>query len=65
MVICEKDESRTAAAEPRRVSGQGGPVFLPPKKLSPIASAILSTPLETERVTAYDELWYLGRPQRA
>lgn len=64
MIICEKDEPRSVAAE-RRSLGRGGPVFLPPRKLSPIARAILSTPAETERLTAYDERWYLGRDEGA
>jgi hypothetical protein len=64
MVLIMNDEPRAAGTEPRS-DGQGGPVFLPPRQLSPVARAILSTPAENERVTAYDELWYRGRPQRA
>ncbi len=72
MVMCSKDAPRAATppaaegngARRRNGYGDGGPVFVPSRELSPLARALLSSPAD-ERVTAYDEIWYLGRPQQA
>ncbi len=66
-MVTRKKEARRTTAPPvvqreRSVYGEGGPVFLPPRKLSPQAQALLSSPTEGDRVTAYDDIWYLGRP---
>lgn len=69
MVICRKGTRRSegAAAGPKgRPSNghrQGGPVFFPPRKPSPFAQALLAKSVEGSSVTAYDDLWYLGRPR--
>ena len=74
MLVCKK--SPKAGGETRRRSdgapqerphgrsgpGEGGPVFLPRRKPSAIARALLAQGAESERVTAYDELWFAGRP---
>lgn len=74
MVMCSKDAPRSArsatagnghGARHGSDYGDGGPVFVPSRELSPMAQALLSAPAGDERVTAYDELWYLGRPQQA
>ncbi len=52
----------SAVRRDRSAYGEGGPVFLPPRKLSPLAQNLLSSPAEGDRVTAYDDIWYLGRP---
>ncbi len=66
MVTSKKETTRTNGSpvvrRERSVYGEGGPVFLPPRKLSPQAQALLSSPPEGDRVTAYDDIWYLGRP---
>lgn len=41
---------------------EGGPVFPRRRRLSAAARRILETPLENERITAYDEIWFTGRP---
>ena len=69
MLVCRK--SSNGNGSPRRNAGenldktrhaQGGPVFLPRRKPSALAETLLSYAAETERVTAYDEQWFLGRP---
>lgn len=72
MLMCSKDAPRSPrspaagnGARPGSDYGDGGPVFVPSRELSPMARALLSAPAGDERVTAYDELWYLGRPQQA
>ena len=65
MVSRKKEATQTtspATRGERSPYGDGGPVFLPPRKLSPQAQALLSSPAEGERVTAYDDIWYQGRP---
>ena len=65
MVSRKKEATQTTSpavrGEPSSY-GDGGPVFLPPRKLSPLAQALLSSPAEGDRVTAYDDIWYRGRP---
>ncbi len=66
MLVCRKsaDSQTTAQHEslerhaPRKL-GEGGPVFFPRRKPSALARALLA---QTEQVTAYDELWFAGRP---
>ena len=66
MVTCEKEATKTTASTAvrpeRNAYGEGGPVFLPSRKLSPLAQTLLSSPAEGDRVTAYDDIWYLVRP---
>ncbi len=69
MLVCRKRSnksgtSRRQNAEPRRGKarrklGEGGPVFLPRRKPSAFTEALLA---QVERVTAYDDLWFAGRP---
>ena len=69
MLICRKsamDESRRRAdRQPRLMErprlGEGGPVFLPRRRPSAFAQELLARDA-AERVTAYDELWFAGRP---
>lgn len=51
-------EGRGRRVEDRR----GGPVFPVRRPLSAAARQILEAPLDTERVTAYDKIWFTGRP---
>ena len=72
MVTCVK-ETKTSTSTPagdarrgngaRRGYGDGGPVFIPARKPSPLARALLAGAGEGGRVTAYDEIWYAGRPR--
>ena len=69
MILKDVTETKTAPShnngkEPGAY-GDGGPVFLPPRKLSPLAQTLLAEPVEGDRVTAYDDLWYQRRPQQA
>ncbi len=41
---------------------QGGPVFLPRRRVSSLAKALMNQAATPDRITAYDELWYAGRP---
>ncbi len=66
MVVCRKSsEDQTAAQQPSlerhvpRKLGEGGPVFFPRRKPSALARALMT---QTEQVTAYDEMWFAGRP---
>ncbi len=69
MLVCRKSSkvdsaARQEGAGPRRGGvrrrlGEGGPIFLPRRKTSALAEALLAT---SERVTAYDDLWFAGRP---
>lgn len=54
----------TASTARRRTLDErnGGPVFPQRRRLSAAARRILETPLENERITAYDEIWFAGRP---
>ncbi len=68
MLICRKsakddDTERRKDRLPRRRRrlGEGGPVFLPRRKPSAFARQLLARDA-AERVTAYDELWFAGRP---
>lgn len=71
MVICRKEAKsngvREETAERRErtaATRQGGPVFLPPRRPSAFATSLLADdPLAAGRVTAYDEIWYTGRPR--
>ncbi len=68
MLVCRKssdgetgtqhDSAERRIAGPRKL-GEGGPVFFPRRKPSALARALLA---QTDRVTAYDELWFAGRP---
>ncbi len=68
MLICKrssnvKGERRRAPelVERRRSRlGEGGPVFLPKRKPSALAQALLAS--APEQVTAYDDVWFAGRP---
>jgi hypothetical protein len=59
-------EIETTPGEQQTSNGQrgGGPVFLPRRHSSALAHALLSQPWHEERVTPYDEQWFLGRPVR-
>ncbi len=69
MLVCRKssDDNGTARkngtgarrGKARRRLGEGGPVFLPRRKRSAFAEALLA---RVDRVTAYDDLWFAGRP---
>ena len=71
MLICRKsakdgDTGRHGNRQARRGTrrrnlGEGGPVFLPRRKPSAFAEQLLASGA-AERVTAYDELWFAGRP---
>ncbi len=43
----------------RRKLGEGGPVFFPRRKPSALAEQLLA---QADQVTAYDDLWFAGRP---
>ncbi len=68
MLVCRKSSKGQAAERrgedarrsqaPRRL-GEGGPVFLPRRKTSALCEALVAA---TDRVTAYDEIWFAGRP---
>lgn len=75
MLVCRK--SSNGSGGPRRASGenltavangetrpaQGGPVFLPRRKPSALAQTLLAYAASgTQRLTPYDEEWFLGRP---
>ena len=69
MLVCRKGSKRDSTPQPEtprrrrgngsRKLGEGGPVFLPRRKPSPLAQALL---VEADRVTAYDDQWFAGRP---
>ncbi|MCP3957480.1 MAG: hypothetical protein GY719_06475 [bacterium] len=71
MLVCRKGSSgsgreisgpeRESAGRSSRV-GEGGPVFLPRRKPSAITEAIMADAVDGDRVTAFDEIWYAGRP---
>ncbi len=70
MVVCRKSQNGhephlsppSAQARGGRTQ-RGGPVFVPRRKPSPLAEALLNQPpVASERVTAYDERWFQGRP---
>lgn len=69
MVMCVKETPpRTSTPErqgdsQQRGYGDGGPVFIPARKPSPLARTLLSSAGEGGRVTPYDEIWYTGRPR--
>lgn len=71
MVMCVKETKRTAVPDDgarrgnggRRGYGDGGPVFIPARKPSPLARTLLASADDGGRVTAYDEIWYVGRPR--
>jgi len=68
MLICKR--SSNGKVEPRKAPesvagrrsrlGEGGPVFLPKRKPSPLAETLLAA--TAEPVTAYDDVWFAGRP---
>ncbi len=68
MLVCRKgsngkgaerrNEDARRAQAPRKL-GEGGPVFLPRRKPSALGEALLAA---TDRVTAYDDIWFAGRP---
>jgi hypothetical protein len=71
MVVRVKEtKTRTAAPSADEVRddggqrgyGDGGPVFIPARKPSPLARTLLASAGDGARVTAYDEIWYAGRP---
>lgn len=78
MLICRKNQSpveralgegtgrSTGRYSPRRApTGQGGPVFLPPRKPSPLARALIASIAGVDnRVTAYDGSGSTSRPGR-
>lgn len=71
MVVCRKNEIEESRSHPRAADGgrsrrtaeQGGPVFLPRRKPSALVEAMMALPDELDRITAYDEQWYAGRPR--
>lgn len=68
MVMCVKEPTpRTAVPAGVRPEspgyGDGGPVFVPSRKPSRLARTLLTGAGEGGRVTAYDDLWYAGRPR--
>ncbi|MCP4654855.1 MAG: hypothetical protein GY856_05480 [bacterium] len=73
MVACRKDQNpaEQPAGYPAERSnggrnaslGQGGPVFLPRRKPSRLAQALLVSAASADHsVTAYDDLGLIGRP---
>ena len=74
MLVCKR--SSNGSREPRRSApestdrrhghrsrlGEGGPVFLPRRKPSAIAEALVAGAPDAGPVTAYDDLWFAGRP---
>ena len=72
MLVCKRSskvnrEARRAPAStghpttrPSRL-GDGGPVFLPRRKPSAMAETLLAC-ADAEQVTAYDDVWFAGRP---
>jgi hypothetical protein len=71
MLICRKSakgddlsprtDRQPQRGERRRRLGEGGPVFLTRRKPSAFAEQLLARDA-AEPVTAYDELWFAGRP---
>ncbi len=68
MLVCRKGsnggtaQSRGSGARRgsvKRKLGEGGPIFLPRRRPSAFAEKLLA---EVDRVTAYDDLWFAGRP---
>ncbi len=73
MLICRKPgrkpgdgdaKPRRGAPKARQIKtgrklGEGGPVFLPRRKPSAFAEALLA---QEKQVTAYDDAWFAGRP---
>ena len=55
-------ESTTSRTDRRSRFGEGGPVFLPRRKPSAIAETLLAYTTDAGQVTAYDDLWFAGRP---
>ncbi len=56
----EAPERRPGEGGSAFTARQGGPVFVPRRKPSALAEALLAE--DGERVTAYDETWFAGRP---
>ena len=69
MVMCRKPSTThnsRSTSRPRRDDtplGKGGPVILPPRRPSAMALALMAPSAEGNSVTAYDDLWYVGRPR--
>ncbi len=69
MVVCKRDSNgrREPRPAPESVNdrrsrlGEGGPVFLPKRKPSALAETLLAD-IDRESVTAYDDVWFAGRP---
>ncbi len=69
MLICRKTTNgnrkprhrtpKSGQIKTRRKLGEGGPVFRPRRKPSAFAEALLA---QVDRVTAYDDAWFAGRP---
>ncbi len=68
MLVCRKGsnghasqqgESSAKRGNRSRKLGEGGPIFFPRRKPSALAEQMLA---QTDRVTAYDDLWFAGRP---
>ena len=67
MLVCRKntndgaghDVSETSQELVKRKLGEGGPIFLPRRRPSAFTEKLLS---EAGHVTAYDDLWFGGRP---
>ncbi len=55
----EAPERRPGEGGSAFATRQGGPVFVPQRKPSALAEALLA---DGERVTAYDAKWFAGRP---
>ena len=73
MVVCRKSARGVEQPRPTAVKsnggvdrrsrlGEGGPVFLPRRRPSAMAEALLAQAMEVGGVTAYDDVWFAGRP---
>jgi len=60
MLLCRKSED-TSPQKSRGQDGrtfEGGPVFVPSRRLSALGRRLIAATAEQDRLTAYDQNWY-------
>lgn len=63
MVMIQTGSRKQSASTDVQDSHQAGPVFVPPRRPSAFARQLIQESAGTgDAVTAYDELWFAGRP---
>lgn len=63
MVMIQAGSHAHSATSDMDSKPQAGPVFVPSRRPSAFARQLMEQTVETDdAVTAYDELWFTGRP---